>query len=77
MFIPKGIDFGLYTQEDISLMMDHINSYSRKSIGDKCPYEMFAFLYGQEMLDLLECHRIPPQEVTLNRSVFRKEVQSS
>lgn len=76
MFIPKGEDLGLYTQEDISLMMDHINSYSRKSIGDKCPYEMFAFLYGQEVLDLLECHRILPQKVTLNKSIFRREVQS-
>lgn len=75
MFIPKGVDFSLYSQDDISLMMDHINSYSRKSIGYKCPYEMFAFLYGQEVLDLLKCHRIPPQEVTLNRSIFRREVQ--
>ena len=36
--------------------------------------EMFAFLYGKEVLDLLECHQIPPQEVTLNPSIFRKEV---
>lgn len=74
MFIPKGTDFDPYTQEDINLMMDHINSYSRESIGNRCPYEMFSFLYGQEVLDLLGCHRIPPQEVTLNRSIFRREV---
>lgn len=73
MFIPKGKDFSGYTQDDISLMMDHINSYSRESLGNKSPYEMFAFLYGQEVLDLLGCHRIPPQNVTLNRSIFRKE----
>lgn len=53
MFIPKGTDFDPYTQEDINLMMDHINSYSRESIGNRCPYEMFSFLYGQEVLDLL------------------------
>lgn len=76
MFLPKGTDFSSLTQEDISLMMDHINSYSRESLGNKCPYEMFAFLYGQEILDLLGCHRIPPQDVTLSRSVFRKEVLS-
>lgn len=75
MFIPKGSDLDRFTQADISLMMDHINSYSRKSLGDKCPYEMFEFLYGREILDLLECHLIPPQEVALDRSVFRKEVQ--
>ena len=57
-------------------MMDHINSYGRASLGNKCPYEMFAFLYGQEVLDLLKCHRILPQNVTLNKSIFHKGVQS-
>lgn len=72
-FIPKGIPLDDYTQLDISLMMDHINSYCRESLGNKSPYEMFAFLYGEELLDLLECHRIPPQDVTLNKSIFHKE----
>ena len=72
-FIPKGIPLDDYAQSDISLMMDHINSYCRESLGNKSPYEMFSFLYGDEILDLLECHRIPPQDVTLNKSIFRKE----
>ena len=75
MFIPKGSSLDRFSQADISLMMDHINSYTRESLGNKCPYEMFEFLYGREILDLLGCHRIPPREVTLDRSVFRKEVQ--
>lgn len=73
-FIPKGSDFSPYSQSDISLMMDHINSYKRESLGNRSPYEMFSFLYGDNVLKLLECHPIPPQEVTLNQSVFRKEV---
>lgn len=76
MFIPKGTDLDCFTQEDIRLMIDHINSYCRQSLGNKCPYDMFAFLYGQKILDLLGCHRIPPKDVTLNRSIFRKEVLS-
>jgi len=72
--IPKGTDLGQYTQKDINRMMDHINSYCRESIGDKSPYDMFAFLYGKEILDLLECHLIPPQDVTLNKSIFDKGV---
>ena len=76
MFIPKGTDIGLYNQAQINLMMDHINSYCRESIGNRSPYEMFAFLYGQKVLDLLGCHRISPQSVTLNRSIFHKEVPS-
>ena len=57
-------------------MMDHINSYSRESLGNRSPYDVFAFLYGEKILDLLKCQRIPPQDVTLNKSIFRKEVQS-
>lgn len=76
MFLPKGTDLDSFSQKDISLMMDHINSYSRESLGNKCPYDMFVFLYGQKILDLLGCHRIPPQDVTLSRSIFRKEVLS-
>ena len=73
-FIPKGADFESYTQADISLMMNHINSYSRESLGNKSPYEMFAFLYGEDIMRLLGCQKIPPQDVTLNKSVFHKEV---
>ena len=75
IFIPKGTDLGLYSQADISLMMDHINSYCRESLGNKSPYDVFAFMYGEKILDLLGCRRIPPQKVTLSRSIFRKEVQ--
>ena len=71
-FIPKGHSMDHLSQDDISLMMDHINSYCRDSLGNKSPYEMFEFMYGRKLLDLLECHLIPPQDVTLNKSVFRK-----
>jgi IS30 family transposase len=72
-FIPKGKSLDGFTQADISLMMDHINSYTRESLGNKAPYDMLEFLYGSEVLDLLGCRRISPNDVTLNRSIFRKE----
>ena len=71
-FIPKGTDMNQYSQEDITLMMDHINSYSRVSLGNKCPYDVFRFLYGDDLLNLLGCTTIPAQQVTLNKSVFEK-----
>ena len=72
-FIPKGTDMGQYSQADIMLMMDHINSYSRISLANKSPYEVFQFLYGSDLLKKLGCSPIPAQQVTLNKSVFRKE----
>lgn len=68
--IPKGTSLDFLTQEMVNHMMDNINSLSRKSLGDKCPYDAFAFLYGKPVLDALGCHRIPANDVTLNTSVF-------
>ena len=71
-FIPKGKSMDDYTQDQIQRMMDHINSYGRPDLGDKCPYEMMAFLYGDKILDLLGCTRIAPNDVTLNDSIFEE-----
>ena len=73
MFLPKGTSLDNYAQEDISLMMDHINSYSRPGLGNKSPYEMMEFLYGEKIVQLLGMKRIPPDEVTLHKSVFKKK----
>lgn len=42
-FVPKGKSFDLYTQDDINRMMNNINSYCRKSLGNKCLYDVFSF----------------------------------
>ena len=73
MFLPKGTSLDYYTQADISLMMDHINSYSRPSLGNKCPHEMMEFLYEEKTVQLLGMKRIPLDEVTLGKSVFQKK----
>lgn len=72
MFFPKGSSFDEHTQEDISNMMNHINSYSRPSLGNKTPYDMMEFLYGSEIVRCLGIKRIAPDDVTLDRSIFRK-----
>lgn len=72
-FFPKGkSSFDSYSQFEISLMMDHINSYCRESLGDQSPYDMFSFLYGHEILDLLGCNKIAPNDVTLNKSIIKE-----
>jgi IS30 family transposase len=73
MFIPKGESLAPYTQKDVGMMIDHINSYKRASLGDKSPYEMMVFMHGESVLPLLGANLIPPDLVTLNRSIFGKE----
>ena len=68
--IPKGIDIGQYSDEQISLMMDHVNSYGRDDLNGKSPYEVFAFLYGEDILKKLGVHRIPADEIVLKPSLL-------
>jgi IS30 family transposase len=70
--IPKGTSLDSFTQEDISLMMNHINSYRRANLGDKSPYEVFAALYGEDILRKVGAELIQPDEVTLRPSLLKK-----
>lgn len=69
--IPKGTDIGLYTQEQINLMMSHINSYSRKKLGNKSPYEVFEFQYGRKILDAFHLQKIPADEIILSPELLK------
>ena len=69
--IPKGVDIGQYTQEQINLMMSHINSYARKNLGNKSPYDVFAFQYGEKILETFNLKRIPADEIVLTPELLK------
>ena len=73
--IPKGEDIGKYDQDDINVMMDHINSYARQKFNGKTPYEMFEFIYGKELLDKLGVNKIPRDEVVMKPSLLKKRLK--
>ena len=70
--ISNGVDLGNYSQEQISLMMSHINSYARKSLGAKTPFDVFAFTYGEDTLKKFNITKIPPDDVKLKPSLLKK-----
>lgn len=70
--LPKGTSFDEFSQEDISKLMNHINCYPRKNLGDKTPYEIFTALYGDQILRKMDISFIPPDEVTLRPSLLKK-----
>ena len=69
--IPKGTDIGQYTQEQIDLMMSHINSYARKNLGNKSPYDVFAFQYGEQILKAFHLQKIPADEIILSPELLK------
>lgn len=70
--IPKGTSLDGFNQQDITLMMNHINSYGRPNLGDKTPYAVFASLYGEDILRRMNAELIPPDKVTLHPSLLKK-----
>ena len=72
--IPRGKSLNPYTQEDITLLMNHINSTRRPGLGNKAPYE----LINEEdedmwaLFHLLKMDLIPPDEVHLMPDLFEK-----
>lgn len=69
--IPKGVDLGQYTQDQINLMMSHINSYARPNLGNKSPYDVFAFQYGEGILKTFGLQKIPADEIILTPKIFK------
>ena len=72
--IPKGKSFDPYSQKDITLLMNHINSTRRPSLDDKSPYELIdeEDRDMQELFSLLKMDFIPPDEVHLMPDLFTK-----
>ena len=68
----KGKSFDNLEQDDINLMMSHINSYPREKLGNKSPMEMLGFLYGLEILEKLGLTKIPLNEILLRPELLKK-----
>lgn len=52
-------------------MMSHINSYSRKKLGNKSPYEVFEFQYSRKILDAFHLQKIPADEIILSPELLK------
>ena len=60
------------TQDDVSLMMNHINSYKRKKLSNRSPYETFSFYHGEEVLEKLGCAPVAPGDIMLKPGLLNK-----
>lgn len=71
MVSPKGVSLNHLTQEKAILMMSHINSYARKALGDRTPIDVFADMYGREVIKKLGISKIPPNAIILKPSLIK------
>lgn len=71
--IPKGVPIEAYSGQDISTMMNHINSYGRKSLNDRSPHEMLEFIYGAEAVKKLGAELVPHDNIVLRPSLINRK----
>jgi IS30 family transposase len=70
--LPKGTSFDHLVQEDITKMMNHVNSYKRKKLNNRSPYETFSFYHGEEVLQKLGCSPVTADEIHLKPSLLKR-----
>jgi len=73
LVIPKGKSLDPYVQDDICLMMSHINSYARASLNDSTPYSLFVHLFSEEVANLFGIGYIQPDDIVLKPKLLSKK----
>lgn len=73
--IPKGTSLIPFIQADITLMMNHINSYRRKKSHGLCAYDLAMQAFPAEFFDHLGLYRIPDDQVMLKPKLLRERIR--
>ena len=70
--LHKGESFNPYTQRDMTILANNINSIRRLSLHGKTPYEATTDSCRLHMLELLGMYPIPADEVKLTKDIFKR-----
>ena len=70
--IPKGTSMDKYTQNDIDLMMSHINSTAREVLNFAIPYDMASIYLGMDTIKKLNITKIQPDNIILKPYLINK-----
>lgn len=70
--IPKGTSMDNLTQNDIDLMINHINSLTRPSLNNSTPYDLAQLLLDKNVLKKLNLVKVAANEIQLNQKLLKK-----
>lgn len=70
--LPQGKPFDGLAQEDITLLVNHINSLARESLNGRTPFELASFLLNHKVIRKLKLKRIPHDKVFLKPSLLSR-----
>lgn len=69
-FIPKGNSFNEFTQDDINLMINHINSVKRDSLEGDNPYTLMKNFLPKKIIELFDIKEVEQKNIILKRKLF-------
>ena len=69
--LPDGSSFDDLSQKEISLVMSHINSSARESLGGRTPFELANMMLPKELLDCFGLSEIAPDDVNLTPKLLK------
>ncbi len=67
--------FDTLTQPDVDLLLSHVNSYLRPSLGDATPLALFSREYGPELPALFGVKPVAPNDVWLKPALLGIDVR--
>lgn len=70
--IPKGSSMDNFTQDDITKLLNHINSLTRPSLNNSTPYDLAQILLNKDVLKKLNLKKVPANEIQLNTKLLKK-----
>ena len=70
--IPRGNTFKGYTQEDMTLIANHINSTIRAGLNYKSPYDLVETEDMKKLLEVLNMSPVAADDVCLSPKLLRK-----
>lgn len=70
--LPKSSSFDNLTQDNINTLINNINSLSRLSLNNNCPFDLALIYFNKDFLDSLQLKKINPDEVNLTRGLLKK-----
>lgn len=72
--LSKGTSFNSLNQNDINLVLSHLNSYMRKSYDDIPAIMKFNNIFDKNILEQLDINLISPSNVTLDPKLLQGKI---
>ncbi len=70
--LPKGSSFDELTQDDLTLLTNHINSLAREKYHGKSPYTLSRILLENKLHEVMKLVEIKPDDVFLKPALLTK-----